>query len=343
MRKIFNYTILLLFFCVTTSLNATCQLVDLGVSASDRSEAVAVNDKGQIVGSYWLQGHKFFFLWEEQKDITLLDLPQTAEIKVLNNQGQIAGEYHTEDSTHGFFLDLAKHLSSQEPLYDLGTLGGNTTTVADMNDHGHIVGWSSTDSISVIDSQPQKHAYMWAEGQMIDLGTLVGDLGIAGDDSAAVGINDNGLIIGRSNLTLIHKGKLLKSGERPVIWKNCQIELFNKRVDGKEIESLCSINDSLIACKYGRGYHIFSPQFDKMMYHVVFSDPPKMVKGVFLSSNTVFINGSHFQPHDLFKKTASLPWSKLVHLNDLNEKRWLVGVASNIYGEEHAILLKVTP
>jgi probable HAF family extracellular repeat protein len=76
-------------------------------------------------------------------------------------------------------------------LVDLGTLGGGgglngggTTMVYAMNNNGTIVGTSSvTSTVS--------HAFAFANGHMLDLGTL-------GSDSVAMGINSSGQIVGYS-------------------------------------------------------------------------------------------------------------------------------------------------
>lgn len=49
---------------------------------------------------------------------------------------------------------------------------------------------------------------------MVDLGTLPGELGLCGDESSAIGINNLCVIIGSSNSALIHKGKVLSSKQR---------------------------------------------------------------------------------------------------------------------------------
>ncbi len=95
-----------------------------------------------------------------------------------------------------------------------------------MNDKSQIVGWSLTHNKGS-DGNPEKHAFLWEKGNMIDLGALQGDLGLQGDQSEAVCINNNGMIIGKSNYLLAHKGKLIRSAlPVNVIWRNGIIEEF---------------------------------------------------------------------------------------------------------------------
>ena len=66
-------SLLLVCFCIfNSSLDAVAyRLVDLGLQESDRSEAVAVNDNGQVAGAYWMLGKKYYFIWTEQNAILL--------------------------------------------------------------------------------------------------------------------------------------------------------------------------------------------------------------------------------------------------------------------------------
>ena len=73
----------------------------------------------------------------------------------------------------------------QYQVVDLGTLGGTSSSAADVNGRGQIVGGSSTaDGLS--------HAFLWQDGVMTDLGTL------GGETSEATETNESGQVVGRS-------------------------------------------------------------------------------------------------------------------------------------------------
>jgi probable HAF family extracellular repeat protein len=75
-------------------------------------------------------------------------------------------------------------------LVDLGTLGGNRTTVQGLNNLGQAVGSSDTGEPAGTDQREQRpvsHAFLWEAGQMTDLGALTQ---AAGDESAAYSVND---------------------------------------------------------------------------------------------------------------------------------------------------------
>src|SRR4051812_44264560 len=86
----------------------------------------------------------------------------------------------------GAALLVAPATAGAAPVYtvtDLGTLGGATSSAADVNESGDVVGSSRTAS-------GQVHAFLWHAGSMHDLGTL------GGPGSAATGLNDLGAVVG---------------------------------------------------------------------------------------------------------------------------------------------------
>ena len=107
-------------------------------------------------------------MWYEKDGIRLIDLPTTAIITILNNAGQIAGNYKNDaGQDRGFFWDPYQGFS------DIGTLGGNITHVYDMNDLGQIVGESESFNISLVDGNKEKHAFTWQCGLMIELPCII--------------------------------------------------------------------------------------------------------------------------------------------------------------------------
>ncbi|GAA3352040.1 hypothetical protein GCM10020358_84620 [Amorphoplanes nipponensis] len=91
----------------------------------------------------------------------------------------------------------------QYTVTDLGTLGGLSTEVYDLNDKGVAVGRSLT-------ADGELHAFSWKKGRITDLGTLPG-----GHYAEAHGINEDGVIAGTA---------LNAAGEyRAVIWRHGRI------------------------------------------------------------------------------------------------------------------------
>lgn len=71
-------------------------MIDSGTLGGPGSQAVAMNDRGQVVGSAE-NGHAF--LWQNGKKIDLGTLPDATESEAvaINNHGQIVGRSRTKD------------------------------------------------------------------------------------------------------------------------------------------------------------------------------------------------------------------------------------------------------
>lgn len=83
---------------------------------------------------------------------------------------------------------FAQRAGQTYALVDLGTLGGATSEAADVNNLGDVVGSAAT-------AAGQVHAFLYRNGEMADLGTLVG-----GTTSHATAISDAGIVVGTSGI-----------------------------------------------------------------------------------------------------------------------------------------------
>lgn len=367
-KKLFIFSFL--FFLCSTYIHALSlyRIVDLNLQESDQSEAVAVNDRGQVTGSYWILGKRYYYLWQENQGITLIDLPKSSNITVLNNKGQICGNYkNNENEERGFLWD------PHEGFIDIGTLGGKFTKVYDMNDLGEIVGESEAVDFSDVDGNSSRYAFFWHKGTMLNLGSLTGPLGLNGDKSIATGINNLSQIIGTSNYLIPHKARLLRSENRPVIWKDGNIEEidYNIKGDAKSYSindcslAIYSISDITTPYKNhiiklsSNNNHNLIPFQGISSGAIKINDRATMLvfntdnfshtndaNILFLWNNSTHNNYNTFNKIDLnllFKRISTSKWKSFVSACDINNNNWVVGSAKNIYGETHGILLIPTP
>lgn len=167
------------------------------------SAATAINDKGEIAGSWELHylppygggpaGLFQSFLWQRgQKTILSLE-----NAKGINSRGWICGRDY---DGHPF-------LSVSGKTTNLGFLPGATEGIANgITNSGEIVGWVMGEAANKVNGDYR--AFLYKNGKMNNLDTLpIGKGEYSANFSQAFAINDKGLIVG------VH-------AFRPVMWKS---------------------------------------------------------------------------------------------------------------------------
>jgi probable HAF family extracellular repeat protein len=172
------------------------ELRDLG-TLYGKSLAVAVNSRGEIVGTFWTRdgrSHAFLFREGVMRDLGTFRGVQSAAVDI-NDAGQVIGKWRTADRNYRGFLWQKGRMT------DLGTLGGQWTRPYAMNSRGQVIGQSETAS-------GDRHGFVWERGQLRDLGTLGGDYTEPSD------INDLGQVVGQSeDRSLDHRAFLWERGK----------------------------------------------------------------------------------------------------------------------------------
>lgn len=139
-------------------------IVDLGII-----EVVAMNDAGQVAGSFVTDVSRHAAIWSNgvMRDLHALlpeQFTQPYSVAVdINNAGQVVGYSFDNDapgSDRAFLWDGIT-------MHDLGTLGGQHSFAYGINDAGQVAGASTTASGIM-------HAFLWEDGAMLDLGAIDG-------------------------------------------------------------------------------------------------------------------------------------------------------------------------
>lgn len=160
-------------------------VTDLGTLGGNLSNALAINDVGQVAGFADLaNGNQRAFLWSKTQGMKSLPLlhvgDATSSANGINNISQVVGT-----SGSSAFL-----WTKAGGIQDLGNLGGSSARAFGINNLGQVVG----DSLLAGDSE--QHAFLWTSGTgMQDLGTL------GGIGSTAYAVNDLGQVVGTSLLS----------------------------------------------------------------------------------------------------------------------------------------------
>lgn len=146
---------------------------------SVRSEAVEINESGQVVG--WTYRSEFRAVIWQRGQVRLLPLPpgrRGAFSSAINDKGEVVG-YAWNDRE----VDNHAMLWRAGTATDLGTLGGEQSQADAINNRSQIVGVSETASSD--SENPIWDAFLWQGSRMVDLGA-----------GYPVAINDRGQIIG---------------------------------------------------------------------------------------------------------------------------------------------------
>jgi probable HAF family extracellular repeat protein len=187
---------------------------DLGTLGGAYSQAIGINDRGQITGyanTVGGDGHAFFWTpsMPNGANGTMQDLGTlggaSSTGNSINSEGQVAGYAYTNATVyHAFFYDGAMH--------DLGTLGGIDSEAESINASGEITGWSY--------EFPQfptsnERAFLWTSNSgMVDLNTLIDPQSDWTLDNATA-LNDAGQIVGYGSISGQPHGFLLTPVPEP--------------------------------------------------------------------------------------------------------------------------------
>lgn len=153
--------------------------------------ATAINDQGQIAGvcqsqPWW--GSKAI-RWDADGSMHVIypitgDEHDNIYAHAINNLGHVVGQ---SEVAGGMMHAFSWHESTG--LIDLGTLGGSYSGANDVNDHGHVVGWSWSDIQA-------ETPFIWRGGELNELDSLpIADF----PGGSANAINNHGVIVGESN------------------------------------------------------------------------------------------------------------------------------------------------
>jgi probable HAF family extracellular repeat protein len=207
------------------------KVIDLGtLNGATYSQPFFMNKNGAVSGAAALpdntQVHAALFSRGQVTDLGTLGGPNSIGFGI-NGNGQVAGEAETSasDPNQEDFCGFGTHLICQPFLWENGimlplpTLGGNNGAVNQINDWGIAVGFAENNRPDKACPKPQVlhiKPVIWAYGKAYQLPTVGGD-----PDGMALGVNDDGLVVGASGTcTSLNPNTLLSvQAVHPILWE----------------------------------------------------------------------------------------------------------------------------
>ena len=164
-------------------------ITDLGDATNGDSEATALNEGGQVVGTvHGADEEAQALAWTGRDAVALGALPKHhfTLASGINGAGGIVGtSYNIPGHGRAFFWDGSPHRLGSLPGYPYSEARG-------VNDAGQVAGTATLGATDRWQAQVAR-AFLWQSGKMTDLGTL------GGPYSTAYGLNDTGMVVGKAD------------------------------------------------------------------------------------------------------------------------------------------------
>lgn len=171
-------------------------------SNNSYSQALGINNKGQVVGFSSTQGKTHAVLWQNGtiKDLQTLPGGSSSLASSINRYGKVVG---WSDTSSGMRQAV---LWENGVIKDLGTFNNNATQATDINVRGTVVGYSF--SVAGSSDGSSQQAFVWKNGIMRDLNKLL-PANSGWELNTARAINNRGQIVGEGKFNGQQRAYLL--------------------------------------------------------------------------------------------------------------------------------------
>lgn len=360
-RKIMLFKLLTTLFITTSSFfnfvsaDMQYEIQDIGTLQTRSSQAIAINNNGQILGWYNIDGTekgKHLFVRDrdgsfheifEDPSIVYENVPQQQQsIKIawrfLNDHGKAYGTLILPNDNPILFM-----WDQPNGLVRLGKMPGKE--IMAINNAGQVL-------IKAVEDYENgklfKRPAIWKNGEITKLKGLEGNVGIESEESYGLDMNNNGDVVGSCVVFISYKNDLYKQ-THAVKWVNGQpIDLY-MTIPKTATSSAIAINDigdvlinnpntgNYIINKNGeRSNNAFSRIYNKLSNQGY----------VYTIDNSDFIlarNGHHILytgelTQKLWSDYESI-WLKITKFIKINDSAEVIAEGETLYGENHAVLL----
>ena len=306
---------------------------DLGGDLPNVSEAIAVNDRGQVVGNSSVDQNdpvSYAFVWQGGRLTALAPGGGDSWAAAINERGQVVG-WRGNDIGYGRGRAF---MWQNGRLRLLGALPGRSYSWAHaLNERGEVVG----ESYSVDDAQDgvpvRTRAFLWRGGRLIDLGALPGHR-----ESSALAINERGEVLGsswRSAFDPVGRGFLRRAGKLVDLGALRPVALNDR---GQVIANTGPERDAARAVLWQNGRRILLPTLGGKGSEAVALNG----RGQIVGASSTPTNARHAVVWENGRITdLGTLGGRTSRASAINERGQIVGVATTKDGIDHAVLWTV--
>lgn len=339
LRRLFSVVAISAISFASTLFSVNYEVRDIDTLQTHSSQAIAINNEGQILGWYNLDGtsnEKRYFVRNSDGNIQEIGTVNGLDIdwKFLTNNGKAYGKFNGTGPFGALFM-----WDRYDGIVNLGNLPG--PDISAINDSGQVL-------IQFVTEQNQaginsRYPVIWHNGKTTKLHGLVGNLGMESTESYAFDMNNKGDVVGTCVVELVYKNKVYTQC-RPTKWINGQpIDLYNIVPKGSA-NSAKYINDN--------GDIIISPYLVKnsgekieMTNYASIILSSKSSNNYLLGGSYIILDGegklhtSTWHVNESLKYDYSSIWQNVIACLAVNDHGEIIALGKTIYGEDHAVLL----
>lgn len=340
LKKIYFLTIVSIFtFSNLISLQYDIQ--DIGTLQTKKSEPIAINAKGQILGSYVVDGvmkGKYYFLRNRDgkfNQLPVKDYCTGREINwlYLNDNGQVFGTFNVSNYAVLYMWD------KPNGLVNLGNLP--TQEIMAINNSAQVLIKSI---VEVENGRSITRPAIWQYGVLKSLRGLESEIGIESQASYGFDMNNKGEVVGKSISHSCHKNEV-HDQIHAVKWVDGEVIDLHHLVPKNWITEATMINDldDVIVCNSlirsdGKRVNAFNfPAVKKSnRKYFINADGQTILDRDLACFNP--INIFFYANTQLLKDYNSvwLSFDRIIGINDAGE---IIALGTTMYNETHAILL----
>lgn len=334
------------------------EINDIGTLQTHSSQAIALNNNGQILGWYNIDGSssgKHFFVRERDGGFHEIPSKENGVGNSINWRYLVDGgkAYGTFDGNAN--LAVLYTWDQYNGVVNLGALPGKE--ISAINNAGQVLIKSVSENKN---GKSIVHPVVWENGKIINLYGLEGDIGVEPEESYGFDMNNNGDVVGQSVVYLSYKNNTYKK-IHAVKWINGQAIDFHKKIPKANKTKAIAVNDLgevLIYAGETREYlpkylvrsdggvTVFSYSLNKLnnsgyVYNVDYDYGVPTVgkewcviqdrngKDLFHSGEIALKIGNDYNSI----------WTDKIKILDVNDRGEMIVKGKTIYEEEHAMLL----